>query len=82
MEDVSVPYMDPNDLLNDTEQSGDHYSNGDSRLTPEYEWNGWEKVYRTKKPARCTYHGHAPEEVTSRLAEAPGNGTKDHSHLS
>ena len=36
-------YLDPNDPLNDTDRSGNHYSNGDSRETPEYEWNGWEK---------------------------------------
>lgn len=25
-------------------RSGNHYSNGESRLTPEFEWNGWENV--------------------------------------
>lgn len=33
-----------------TSRSGNHYSNGDSRLTPEYEWNGWENVPRHKRP--------------------------------
>lgn len=52
MVESSVPYYDPNDSHNDTSRSGNHYSNGESRETPLYEWNGWEKVYRTKKPYR------------------------------
>lgn len=48
----SVPYLDPNDPHNQTDRSGNHYSNGKSRQTPLYKWNGWEKVYRTKKPYR------------------------------
>lgn len=35
-----------------TSRSGNHYSNGDSRETPEWEWNGWEKVPRHKKAVR------------------------------
>lgn len=52
MDKPSIPYYDPNDSHNDTSRSGNHYSNGESRLTPLYKWNGWEKVYRTKKPYR------------------------------
>lgn len=33
-------------------RSGNHYSNGESRLTPEFEWNGWESVSREKHPRR------------------------------
>lgn len=54
MSEPSDHYLDPNNPHNHTDRSGNHYSNGESRLTPEYEWNGWEKVYRTKKPYRCT----------------------------
>lgn len=35
-----------------TSRSGDHYSNGEERLTPEVEWNGWENVPRRKHSVR------------------------------
>lgn len=59
-------------------RSRNHYSNGDSRLTPEFEWNGWENVCREKLPR---HHDSRPrlqpdpsppsesdEEITSPLA--------------
>lgn len=52
MTDESSPHLDTDDPLNDTSRSSDHYSNGESRDTPPYEWNGWKRTYRTKKPSR------------------------------
>lgn len=73
----SEPYLDPNDPHNDTDRSGNHYSNGESRLTPEYEWNGWEKVYRTKKPYRFN-DGHMYRAAASTSSDSlnfPGEVT-------
>ncbi|KAG0561893.1 hypothetical protein KC19_9G101300, partial [Ceratodon purpureus] len=66
--DTSDHYLDPNDPLNDTDRSGNHYSNGESRLTPEYEWNGWEKVYRTKKQYR--HRSRAPPDAGPSSSES------------
>nr|PNR46510.1 hypothetical protein PHYPA_013629 [Physcomitrium patens] len=35
-----------------TMRSNNHYSNGESRQTPKYKRNGWEKVYKNKKATR------------------------------
>lgn len=42
--DPSKYCLDPNDPHNETGRIGNHYTNDESRLTPEYEWNMWEKV--------------------------------------
>ena len=41
--------LDPRSGDSQISRSRNHYSNGDSRLTPAYEWNNWEKVARHKK---------------------------------
>ena len=43
-----------------TDFSGNHYENGEERLTPEYEWNGWEKVPRHKHSQRDRAPGDPP----------------------
>lgn len=72
-------YLDPLAPHNDTDRSGNHYSNGDSCMTPEYEWNGFKKVYRTKKP----YRGPAARpnflpEVQSDSSGPPDDNDEGH----
>lgn len=59
MEDVSIPYLDPNYPFNDTDISVNYYSNGESRLAPDYEWNGWKKYRGQKSRIDATIGGKA-----------------------
>lgn len=47
---------------------GNYYSKGESRITPLYEWNGWEKVYRTKKSNRSNVQWKNPGTSDSSMA--------------
>lgn len=50
------PYSWSSDPGITSSRLGNHHSNGDSRSTPEYESNGWEKVPRDKLPRKTTWY--------------------------
>ncbi|OAE29402.1 hypothetical protein AXG93_2090s1080 [Marchantia polymorpha subsp. ruderalis] len=52
MEESHEYSLGQHDPLTHTARSENYYSNGECQVTPDLEWNGWERVRRTKKPFR------------------------------
>lgn len=55
----------------DKERSLNHYFNGDFKLTPEYKWNGWEKVHRKKKKKKTTRRGLKQQQSNAVTLSIP-----------